>query len=153
MFGMDELIQVIVSLCGTLGFGILFNHRGKKLLFGALGGMLAWVIFLLLGLVIEDEVIRYFIVSTLVSVYAEILARIIKTPTTTFCIVSLVPLIPGSGLYYSMAYALEGSIESFLARAAYTLELTAALSMGIVLVTAIMRGFKTIVHNRRARRA
>ena len=136
---MDGLIQVLASFCGTLGFGFLFNIRGKKLALAALGGMLAWLIFLVLGVVIEGEVLRYFIVSVVISAYAEVLARLVKTPATTFCIVSLVPLIPGSGLYYSMAYGLSGDFVSFVAKAIYTLELAAALSLGIVLVTAFTK--------------
>lgn len=135
----DNIIQVIMGLCGTIGFGVLFNIRGKKLLFGSLGGMLSWLIFLLLGLVIEHEVIRYFLVSILMTVYSEIFARVIKTPTTTFCIVSLIPLIPGGALYYSVAYALNNDITNFIPKAVHTIELAAALSLGIVIVTAVSR--------------
>ncbi|MBQ1965266.1 MAG: threonine/serine exporter family protein, partial [Clostridia bacterium] len=39
------------------------------------------------------------------SVYAGIMARVLKTPATTFITTSLIPLIPGGSLYYTMAYA------------------------------------------------
>ena len=139
MFGWQEWVQVLASFVGTIGFGIMFNIRGRRLLLAAFGGFLSWLLFLLLGFVIADEVVRYFIVSVAASVYAEVLARIVKTPTTTFCIVSLIPLIPGGSLYYSMRYALEGQSENFVQKAVYTLALAAALSLGIVLVSATMR--------------
>lgn len=134
----NEWLQVLSAFTGTLAFGFLFNIRGKKLLLAALGGMLSWLLFLLLGMQIESQVLRYFLVSILLSLYSELLARLLKTPTTTFCIVSLIPLIPGSSLYYTMSYALQERGQ-FAATALHTLQLAAALSLGIVLVTALMR--------------
>lgn len=140
---MNELLQLLTSFIGTLGFGILFHIRGRKLWLAALGGLFAWTVFLALGYLIESEPVRYFIVSMLTTLYAEVLARLVKTPTTTFIIVSLIPLIPGSGLYYTMANALSGNSEGFMDKGIYTLELALALSLGIILVTSFVRRIKT----------
>ena len=145
----DAVIQVLAALVGTLAFGILFNIRGKKLLVGAVGGMLAWALFLLLGPICASETARYFIVSVAISIYAEIFARVMKTPTTTFCIVALISLIPGSGLYYSIAYALDGNTTLFLEKAVHTLALAAALSLGIVTVTSITKHLTAFLARRR----
>ncbi|MBP3937351.1 MAG: threonine/serine exporter family protein [Clostridia bacterium] len=136
---MDAIIQVLAALIGTLAFGLIFNIRGKKLLVGALGGMLAWALFLLLGLWIPSEVARYFLVSVAIAGYAEIFARVLKTPTTTFVMVSLISLIPGSSLYYTVASALNGDLPQFLEKALHTLALAAALSLGIVVVSALVK--------------
>ena len=136
---MDAIIQVLAALIGTLAFGLILNIRGKKLLVGALGGMLAWALFLLLGLWIPSEVARYFLVSVAIAGYAEIFARVLKTPTTTFVMVSLISLIPGSGLYYTVASALNGDLPQFLEKALHTLALAAALSLGIVVVSALVK--------------
>ena len=135
-------IRVLAAALGTLGFGVLFNIRGKKLLVGALGGMFAWLLFELLGGVVQNEPIRYFIVSAAASVYAEIFARLMKTPRTTFWIVNLIPLIPGGSLYYTMSSAVGSDFELFMQRGMYTLELAAALSLGIVTVAALSRIIK-----------
>ena len=139
---MDGLLQILTGFIGTLGFGILFHIRGVKLWLGALGGLLGWSVFLLLGFWIESEPVRYFIVSMLTTLYSEVMARWVKTPTTTFIIVSLIPLIPGSGLYYTMANALSGNSDGFLERGIYTLELSLALALGIILVTSCVRRVK-----------
>ena len=47
---MDGILQLITSFIGTLGFGILFHIRGRKLWLAAVAGFLAWGCFLLLGL-------------------------------------------------------------------------------------------------------
>lgn len=137
------LVEVLASLLGTLGFGYLFNIRGKKLVFAALGGMMAWALFLLLGVWIQGEVLRYFIVSLCSTVYAEILARRLKTPATTFCIINLIPLVPGGALYYTTTTALSGNLELFVPKLINTVQLAVALSLGIVIITAACKIFLT----------
>lgn len=142
MVTFDDMLQILVSFSGTLGFGILFNIRGKKLAVAAVGGSVAWLLFVLLHKVISSEVLCYLIVSLSVAVYSEIQARRLKTPAITFEILSLIPLIPGSALYYSIAYALQGNQQGFIEKAVYTLSLAAALSVGIILVSAVMKYVK-----------
>ncbi len=139
MFTTDDYLQIAVSLFGTLGFGVLFNIRGKKLAIAGVGGMVAWLLYLLLFKLLENEVLCYLIVSLSMAIYSEIAARRLKTPAITFEILSLIPLIPGSALYYSIAYALEGDQQLFIEKAVHTLSLAAALSVGIILVSATMK--------------
>ena len=105
----------------------------------SLGGLFSWGVFILLKFITESEPIRYFVVAVLISVYAEIMARLLKTPTTTFHMTGLVPLIPGGSLYYTMKAALEGNSDGFFERAIYTVELAVALALGIVITTAFTK--------------
>ncbi len=134
---LNEVIQVLMGFIGSAGFAILLNIRGKKFIFASLGGLLSWFLFVLFSKFIPSEPVCYLIVSILISIYAEVLARVLKTPTTSFIIISLIPLIPGSSLYYTMANAFAGDMESFLSKGIITIELAAALALGIILVSAI----------------
>ena len=134
-----DLIQIFMGFLGSLGFGFLFNLRGKKLVIASLGGLMSWAVFLLLEPLFPPEALRYFFSAAAVTVYAEVFARIIKTPTTTFLVPSLIPLIPGGSLYYTMNYALNEQWASFGAKALYTLELAASLALGIIAVTTLTR--------------
>ena len=131
---MTALIQIITGGLGAAGFAVLYNIRGKRFVFAALGGLLAIVFYLCFGLVIENEILNYFICASLVSLYAEIMARVLKTPTTTFIITSLIPLIPGGSLYYTMTNAFSGDLNSFIDKGLYTLGLAGALAAGIIVV-------------------
>lgn len=135
----DEIIQVLAGFVGTLGFGVLFNVRGKRLIIAAIGGLLSWLLFILFNKVVDNEPVAYFAVSVAISAYAEIMARVLKTPTTAFIITGLIPLIPGSSLYYTIAYAFESDINKFVSKAVYTLELAAALALGVITVTTIVK--------------
>ena len=136
-----EWIQILTGFLGTCGFAVLFNIRGKRFIWAVLGGLLSWMLFVLLGYIMESEPLRYFIVSLTMSAYSEILARLLRTPTTTFIMTVLIPLIPGGSLYYTMAHALSGEWTDFSGRALYTAQLAVALALGIVLAAAIMRFF------------
>ena len=147
--GMDALLQILSAAVGTFGFAIVFNIRGKKVFFAAFGGCLGWVLFLLFGLFVESEVIRYLIVSVAVSLYGEMMARCLKTPTTLFSVVCLVPLVPGGGLYYTMTNALSGNLSGFIERGTGTLSLAAALSLGVVLVNTSFVYVKRHMHRKK----
>ena len=143
-----EILQILTGCIGSLGFALLFNVCGKRVWIAALGGLLSWLLFVLLGRWIEGEPIRYFIVSFCVSIYAEVMARVMKTPTTTFITTSLIPLIPGSSLYYTMAYAFQSEAERFVEKAVYTLELVAALAIGVITATALTKLWFNLLQKR-----
>ncbi len=136
-----ELVQIITAGIGALAFGVLFNLHGKKLISVFLGGAIGWLFVLLLTYCGADEPTAYFFVALLLSLYAEVLARVLKAPTTVFIIPSLIPLVPGSSLYYTMAYALDGEKELFTGKALTTLSLAAALAIGIIIATVLTRLF------------
>lgn len=137
-----EIIQIITGFIGSFGFALLFNIRGKRLLMASLGGFFSWTLFLILSCFIESELVNYFIVALVISLYAEVMARLLKTPTTTFITTSLVPLIPGSSLYYTMVYAFENKSEHFVQKGLDTLLLASSLALGII-VAVTVTGFTT----------
>ena len=145
---MSAIIQILTGTLGTLGFNILFHIRGKKLVLATLGGMISWAVFLALEPVLPSEAMRYFISAATITVYGEILARLEKTPTTTFLVPSIIPLIPGSALYYTMNYALNKQWSQFAQQAFYTLQLALSLAVGIIAVTTAVRLLTTLLHKR-----
>ncbi len=136
-----NVIIVISGFFGSLCFGVLFNIHGKRLLFAALGGFMSSLLFVVFSYYEFSEALNYLIVAFSISVYAEIMARILKTPTTTFITCSLIPLIPGSSLYYTMAEAFKGTYDSFVVKATGTLELAAALALGIIVALMVTKIF------------
>ena len=136
---LQDWIQVLMGYLGSLGFNILFNIRGRKLFIASLGGFISWTVFLLLEPLFPGEPIRYFWAAAAITVYGEVFARIEKTPTTTFLVPSVIPLIPGGSLYYTMNYALNEEWAAFTNKAFYTLQLAMALALGIIAVTTAVR--------------
>lgn len=135
----EEIVQILMGSVGTLGFAVLFNIKGKRMAAVAVGGLISWALYCVLNNFVENEAVNYFVVAVVMSFYAELLARLMKTPTTTFLTTTLVPLIPGGSLYYTMAYAFSGQMESFLQKAIDTLQLASALALGIIVATMVTK--------------
>ena len=140
-----DLIQILMGGLGSLGFGVLFHLRRTRLLIATIGGLMSWTVFLVLAPLFPSEAVRYFFSAAAVTVYSEVFARVIKTPTTTFLVPSLIPLIPGGSLYYTLNYALNEQWQAFAEKAFYTLELAVALALGIIAVTTLNRIVNVIV--------
>lgn len=136
---MNPILHVIVGGLGTLGFNILFHLRGKKLWLATLGGIISWAVYLLLEPLYSGEAVRYLFAAAVITVYGEALARIVKTPTTTFLVPACIPLIPGGALYYTMNYALNKQWVEFLHQAFYTVQLAFSIAAGIIAVTTVVR--------------
>ena len=100
----DMILQLATAFVGSLGFAMLFHVKKERLLLASLGGLLAWGVYLLIGQVSDQEVVRYFVASVVLTVYAETLARLVKCPATLFIVTASIPLIPGGSLYRTMQY-------------------------------------------------
>ena len=142
------IIQVIMAIVGSVGFGILFNVRNKNLIAVGVGGGIGWALYLLLFYFIKSETVCYFIVSVSISLYAEIMARVLKAPTTVFLTPSLIPLVPGASLYYTMTSMFSKDFMLFTGKAFATLQLAAALALGVIVSTAVMKFINALLIKR-----
>lgn len=142
---MQDIIQILTGYLGSLGFAVLFNIRGRKLLIASIGGLISWSVFLLLESCFPSESLRYFFSAAAITVYAEVFARIEKTPTTTFLVPAVIPLVPGGSLYYTMNYALKKQWALFAHKATYTVQLALSLAVGIIAVTTLIRMVMVLV--------
>ena len=134
---MTTLIQLITAFLGSLGFAMLFNIRKDKLLLCSLGGLLAWSVYLSAGFLSGNDVIRYFLASIVFTIYAEIMARIKKTPATIFIVSAAIPLIPGGYLYETMQYVMLHDWASFSAKGLTTLLLAFAIVAGMLVAVTL----------------
>ena len=133
--------ETLITFIATLGFGILFNIKGKKLFFAALGGAISWFTYLLGLHFYLTPLSALFISSIIFSLYSEIFARFLKTPVTTLVICSLIPLVPGGGMYYTMYEAITGNIMKSLETGISTLARSGTLALGVIFVSTLTRLF------------
>lgn len=136
---MTEIIQIITAFLGTLGFTVVFRSKREHILPIALGGAVSWVAYLVCAQFVSSDPICYFAASAVVGVYAEILARVLKTPAINIFAVAVLPLIPGGALYYTMRYAVIGEWEKFLVQGNITLGIAVAIALGIISVSTVIK--------------
>ncbi len=134
---MDVVIQLLSAFAGSLGFALLFGLRRRYLLPAGLGGMLAWGLYLLLGALLRLPFLCCLAASAFAVVYAEALAHLMRTPATVFVIPAVIPLVPGSSLYYAMSCAVQRDFSGAREYGAETLEFALAIAAGMSFVLAV----------------
>ena len=133
---MNPVIQIAAAFFGSLGFALLFGLRRRYLLPASLGGMLSWGLYLLLDRLFGSPFVACLAASAFSMVYAELMAHWMRSPATLFVIPAIIPLVPGSSLYYAMSSAVQGDMASARAYGTDTLEIALAIAAGISLVLA-----------------
>lgn len=129
---MTYLIQLITAFLGTIVISVVFNMRRRHLIPAGLGGFIGWAIYLLMSLATPSEFLRTLIAASVIALYAEILARVEKAPTTIFLVSAAIPLFPGASLYRTMSCAVASDTEGFVSRGLATLESAAGIACGIL---------------------
>lgn len=136
-------IMAVACLVGCAGFTILFNIHGKGSALCVLGGVLTWAFYAVMAQFCASELMGFFWGSVFASLYSEIMARVRKCPAISFLVVSIFPLIPGAGVYYTMNYAVQGNMAMFADKGMYTAATAGLMAVGILLVSTIFRLWAT----------
>ena len=127
------LLQCLFAFLGCAGFIFLFNIHGKGSLLCALGGGLTWAVFLIARELTGSDLTSYFWAALTSSVYSEVMARIRKYPAISYLVISIFPIIPGAGAYYTMHYAVQGEMELFASKGLFTAAIAGVMAVGILL--------------------
>lgn len=146
---MTYVVQLLTAFTGSLGFAVLFNIKRQKLLAAAFGGFLAWGIYLMAGIWLDSDPIRFLIASIALTFYAEAFARIKKAPATIFLVSAAIPLIPGGSLYQTMRYAVAGQWERFAVQGTETILLAVAIAIGMLCGLSVLRGADAIINSKK----
>lgn len=133
------VMECLVGAIGCLGFSILFNVHGKGIVFCMIGGIICWVAYCFTESLGGSEGTATFIASFIVAIYSEVMARVRKCPAIGYLVLGLIPLIPGSSLYYTMNYAVRGNMNMFSVQGMKTIQLAGLMAAGILLVSTSMR--------------
>jgi len=142
------LYQCLFSLIGCIGFSILFNIYGPGGLLCALGGFLSWAVYALTLRFSASDLTAYFWAALFSSVYSEVMARLRKYPAISYLVVSIFPLIPGAGVYYTMNYAVQGQMEQFAAQGMHTAAIAGIIAVGVLLGSTGFRVYSDIRRHR-----
>ncbi len=131
-------VQMIAAIISSGAYAIVIGLKKPiRLIFSALGGGIAQLSFYLLSKTGLNTVICIIIAAALCAAYSQVLARFQKTPSTVFVIPSILPLVPGKLLYYTMSYMLRGNTDKFISSGLNTLLYAIAIAFGLIAVIAV----------------
>lgn len=131
----NDLIQIISSTLGTLGFAIFFNTKKNRLIPATIGGILTIIVYLICYNDTKNIFLSNLVGAVAITIYSEILARYLKCPTTVLLFSGVIPLVPGGSLFYTMNSAVLGEKKEFYFHASQTMQVALGLAVGILLTT------------------
>lgn len=132
---MQEIVmELIMAFLASMGFAIVFRLRKEFLFSASLGGLLSWGIYLICLAKMRHIFVACLIASAFSALYAEIIARILGAPAVFFFISAVVPLIPGSTLYYTMSSVVQGEWKEAVYYGTLTAQYALAIAAGLSLV-------------------
>lgn len=142
------VLQLITAFIGSVSFCLVFNLRKQLILIASLGSVLCWGVYLLGTYFYIGELIPCLLASAAAALYAEVLARVKKAPATLFLVTAVLPVIPGSKLYYTMSSAVYKDWNQAKEYGVLTIESAVAIAVGISLIWALSVMLQNILKNR-----
>lgn len=130
---------VLLSFFGSASAGILFNVRGKRLIYAGISGTAGYMFYLWALRITGQSIMAIFIGAIAVGIYSEICARVLKTPSTLFSIPGIFPIVPGIAAYETIQYLADNNMTSAGAKLVEALGGSGAIAFGIIIVTAAFR--------------
>lgn len=134
-------MMLITAMIGTLGFCLLFKIKRDKIIYGVIGGTISTVIYLICIQAGMDLFIQNFIPTVVATIYTEIIARVVKAPTTVFLFPAIIPLTPGGSLYYTMRAIVDGNMAEAKTVGKQTMVISLGIALGVLLVSLVFSRF------------
>ena len=141
-------IQVLAATVGCIGFTFVFNAHGHGTPLCALGGGVTWAVYLLVIFLGGSDFAGNFWAALFAGYFAESMARIRRLPATSYLVISLLPLIPGGGIYRSVNYAVRGFMTLAANTALHTAAVAGILAVGILMASTTVRMMNTWGHHK-----
>ena len=132
----EILLHLVFSFAATVGFCIVFNIPKKHMLFCGLIGVVSWGTYILLNGP-AGPVVATFAAAVIISLLSRVFAIIRKCPFTILLIPGVIPLAPGSAIYYTAYYFVTNDMAKAGEYAFLTLKLAFAIVLGIIVVIAV----------------
>lgn len=130
-------VMILTATVGTVGYCLNVNIKRNKIVYGCLGGMLSTFLYCVCIEAGMSLLLQNLIPAAVVTFYAEVLARVVKAPATVFLIPSIIPLVPGGRLYYTMRAIVDGAGADARVFATETIVIALGIAVGIVVVSLV----------------
>ena len=113
----QALLLILSGIGGTLGFSLIFRMRKRLIVWALLGAAVTLGVYVLCLATLQHAFFQNLFPALVGALFAEITAKLTKSPATQYLACAIIPLVPGGGLYYTMYHFVTGDMEAFLAAA------------------------------------
>lgn len=126
------------AAAATSGFSVLFGLHSLDIILASSGAAIGWAVFQSMPPALSPA-FATFIAALAAGFYSEIVGWFRSRPATVYMIASIIPLVPGSGMYYTMLASLEGDSARSVEIGLATLITAFAIAAGLAISNAFGR--------------
>ena len=128
-------VILLTSLISTCGFAIILNNKYKHLPIVSICGVISCAVYFFTNMLVENLFISVMVGSMVSTIMAEVLARILKSPTTVFLIPAIIPFVPGAMLFFMMYNLINKNMAEFNRNFNGLAESSLGIAVGIILAS------------------
>jgi len=140
---MKEFFTLLISAtAGSIGFAMLFRLRLGMLPWATLGALLDAIIYLFCSMYTPNLFLTTMAGAAVATIYSDIMAPRLQVPVTLLLLPSIVPLIPGGSLYYTMACIISVDKEGIFKYGIGTMEAALGIAVGILISSLIFQEYR-----------
>ncbi|MBM7623395.1 threonine/serine exporter family protein [Sporohalobacter salinus] len=132
-------LDILAVFLATIAFGIIFKLPKRTLFNSGLAGVLGWGGYNLAFRFTHNQIFASFLGVVVITVIAEISARLLKEPATLFIVSGIIPLVPGSQAYFTMLNLIKKDYQAGFETGIETILIAGAISAGIIFVGVLAR--------------
>ncbi len=132
-------LYFLYAFLSTAGFCLLFHVPKKHIFFASFAGALGSAVYKGSLLLDNSNILSCFLGACMVAISAEVFSRAGKEAATLFIIPGIIPLVPGSGMYYTMLYFLQNDLSKAGAVGAETLIMAGSIAFALLIVASANR--------------
>ena len=134
---MKYLIMICMSFLGTAAFSIIFHTKKQHILLASIGGTLTCAVYALFDSLGAPLFLSNLPASLFAVVFASVVAKVLKTPSTILVALCIIPLVPGSSLFYTMSNLIVWDEAQFFFYSRNTLSTALGIAGGIALESTV----------------
>lgn len=134
----DVLYGPLYAAIATSSFAVLFGLHIADAILAAAGAGLGWAV-LQNAPSAGSMAFQIFLAAFAAGIYSEIVGALRKRPATSYMIVSIIPLVPGSGMFYMMVASLEGDSARSVEVGLSTLMAAFSIALGLAIASSAGR--------------
>jgi len=127
----------ILSAIASAAFAVLFNAPRREIIYTAFAGGIGWILYIGFFRVFEMEMFGAFIGSVIVAYISRVLSYRRLVPSTIYLAPALIPLVPGTEMYYIADGLLRNDMYYTFAHTVRAIKFAGAIAIAILIVYSI----------------
>ncbi|BFL72711.1 MULTISPECIES: threonine/serine exporter family protein [Anaerococcus] len=140
---MKYLLEFVVSVLSSIGFGLVFSIPKKTLLVSGINGGICWIIYKFILNNLGNIYLANFISSMIIAILSEILARKLRFPASVFIFPGIINLCPGEAIYNTMKFFINNETVNAITSFYKAVAIAGSIAFGVLLASSFSKSLKS----------